>query len=176
VALTIFEDVPLVQDINSLLLGEISEERAATEDGLNENHSYVDLRRIGFEDLRDALEFEETAFARLEAEHYADHLIDELDEEWEAAYILPEVDLGLGSAAAAIAALGHVPISSCRGRSSGDGHRHHNPCVLFYANTASTDMLIQIAKMIGISVSNNLDMVELYTGDIRLMKAFASCT
>ena len=172
-ALMIIRGVGLIQRVDETSIGVIDDAKASSEGGLTINHEYVDLRGFDPIVLKDALDFESQAFSRLEATNFSDDSIGTIDEEWLEAYIVPAVDFGIGSAVIALSALGCIPISSCRGASLGDGHRHPAPCVSFYPATASVGLIIDTARASGISIENNSDMLEIYSADLRKMHLFA---
>jgi hypothetical protein len=153
-------------------MGHITDNRASSKDGLLENHDYVDLRGMTVEDVQDALSFETEVFRELEDSQYSDESIERVDDEWLEAGLLP-VDFGMGSAVAALSAVGCVPITSCRGASLDDGHPYMAPTVTFFAETRLVSILLAAAKDAGVSIENNTDMLEVFCADLRAMNEFA---
>ena len=172
VPLNIVSGIRVVQCVNANAVGEVTDERAASEDGLLENHDYVDLRGMTIEDVQEALSFEAEAFLTMEAAGFSEESIEEVDDLWPEACMLP-VDFGLGSTVAALSFLRCVPITSCRGKSLGSGHHHAAPTVSFYSDKGVVPVLLDVAKAAGISIENNADMLEVYCADIRKMHTFA---
>jgi hypothetical protein len=172
-ALKIINGVSFTQNVITSRMGVISEERASASDGLDVNHNYEDLRGYSQTDLEDVLAFETETFIRLEVAHFDADSVATADEEWYESFLLPGVDFGIGSTVIALSALGCTPITSCRGNSLTDGHRHECPTVCFYATKGLVPLLLQLAGSVGVSLENNSDMLEIYAADVRSMVAFA---
>lgn len=160
-----------VVDLSRLV--HVTEATASSADGLAVNHEYQDLRDLTLEDLKDVLEYETEAFEELRLEDFSDSVVERIDEEWLESFLLPGIDFGVASTVVALSALGCVPITSCRGNTLNDGHRHAAPTVCFYAAENTLPLLLQHANSSGVWLANNMDMVELYTNDLRSMLAFA---
>ena len=80
VPLNIVSGIRVVQCVNANAVGEVTDERAASEDGLLENHDYVDLRGMTIEDVQEALSFEAEAFLTMEAAGFSEESIEEVDD------------------------------------------------------------------------------------------------
>ena len=145
----------------------------SSSDGLCINHEYQDMRGLDLADLRDILEFETEAFDGLHEQNFSEAAVEAADEAWIESFLLPGIDFGVGSTVTALSALGCVPITSCRGNSLDDGHRHDAPTVCFYCVKAFVPMLIRFAEVAGVSIQNNLDMIEVYSADLRSLPVFA---
>lgn len=101
------------------------EETMACEDGLVENHYYQDLRWVTWEDYHRFVE-QEQALLNYDGDLGSDEALFEFEDN--EVYVL-DLDPGVATAVAAIAASGGVPVSSCNG---GPGHYESHPLVFFW--------------------------------------------
>ncbi|MGR0183441.1 hypothetical protein [Azospirillum aestuarii] len=168
----IINDVMKIQDIKPNLLGWIEEDRAATDDGLLINHNYLDLRGFSKDDLDWEIQDEAEGFELLEKKGYSIEVMDEL---WQMSEysLVPMIEFGVRAAVVAVSALGCVPITSCRGKSLDDCHISDAPSIIFYAHASHVPTLLAAARQSEVSITNNADMVEVFTDNLRLMNSFA---
>ena len=147
-----------------------SEERASTEDGLLENHDYIDMRGIDNEYAISVILEEAEILNRIAAipeDRQQEDLIEIMDELWEACSPLIAFDIGVGGMVHALSAVGCVPISSCNGGVLGDFHSLPHPWVITHAPVSILDFLFEVADRAGVGLANNDNgMLEIYADDI----------
>jgi len=151
-------------------LGLPDEETMACEAGLMVNHYYRDLRWMGLED------FDRIWDAEVELLEYVadggdlssdEASVDLCDNE---VYML-DLDPGVASTVAALAALGAVPVTSCTGE---PGHYERHPLVGFWATREHVPDLVAAADEAGVYVTGtDLGLMVFTESDVSLMRDFA---
>lgn len=155
-------------------LGWLSGKRALTRSNFPANYAYVDLRGLSLADLERALDDEGRAYALLEAAHFDQRSIDEIDRQRATSSFIPMLDFGIVSAVVAISALGCVPVTSCRGPTLGTRrHQQPAPMIVFYARRAQISALLEAVERADCQIVNNGAKVEIYADDVRKMRGFA---
>lgn len=144
------------------------EETLSCTDGLVENHHYRDLRWIDWGDYADFVwcEDEILSLDDPEAEDEDDEqLID--NQVW-----MLDIDPGVASTVAALAALGAVPFTSCNGAA---GHVETHPLVGFWAEIDLAPQLSLAAKTAGVELVGlgGMGLLVFHEYDCGPMIAFA---
>jgi len=142
------------------------------DEGLVENHFYRDLRGMDKGDFGCMWDEEQELL-----DYIASGKDPEADEAWEQfcdndVYRL-DLDPGVASTVAALAAIGACPVTSCAG---GSGHFEQHPLVLFWGEQEHLDKVLAAAKEVeGIEVEGVGEPgILVYThGDVSLMREFA---
>lgn len=141
------------------------------EDGLFENHYYIDLRWMGLEDFERIRSQEDELLQFIE--EGGDPEADEAGETFcdNEVYLLG-LDPGVASTVAALAALGAVPFTSCTG---GQGHYETHPLVGFWAAEEHVRMVLEAADEVGVLVEavSPFGLLAYTLGDVSVMRDFA---
>ena len=168
-------EVEIRRDIDPAGLNPISDEQAASEDGLDLNHDYFDVRDHAAADLADILEAEGEILTALEAENWDEGLADELvDQAYEDCSAIGPFDLGVGAAVIALAAAGATPISSCNaGVIDGRHHAAEIPNILFSVSPEGLPIILRAATAADIGLINNDGYAELFTDRLPKFHDFA---
>jgi hypothetical protein len=126
------------------------EETMSCEDGLVENHYYMDLRGLSKTDFDFAWEAETKILAAveegldLEADEAYDQYIDEMQALW-------GCDPGVATTVVALSVAGAVPFSSCA--SYPGTHYKHHPLVACWAPRDLESAILEAARQAGVEVS-----------------------
>lgn len=139
-----------VFDLSPESFGLPDEETMSCEDGLVENHYYRDLRWMDWSDYQDICDYEQELLDYRDEggdlqsddalEQFEDNLCFTLD-----------LDPGIASTVAALAAAGAVPVTSCSGD---EGHYETHPLVVFWATEDLKDVLIECAAAAGVKLES----------------------
>lgn len=149
----------------------------ADEEGdLAGNQHYLDLRAASLSDLAHALDSE--AALILEVRRSEDPAEAELavyasrppDDERESLW---NMDLGVASAAVALAVAGACPFTSCNGGAFGGAHDKTRPQVRFYLQDAELDFLRDWAEKAGAWIEARDDALTLVAQDLDVLLCFA---
>lgn len=163
-------DVDIEQKVDTSMLSLPSEKRAASEDGLSENHAYVDVRGVTSDEAREMAEEERELLQRILAldDENQDSTIEEIEDALrEEFHPLAGFDLGVGGLVLALSSIGCIPISSCNGGVMGGTHSLPHPWIVFHAPVATIDQLLSAAVGAGVGlVNNDGGMLELYSGSV----------
>jgi hypothetical protein len=159
------------QRIDPSCVGLPDEETMTCTDGLVENHYYRDLRWMDLEGYQVIRADEDALLTYVE-----DGNDPGSDEAWEEfcdneVYRL-DLDPGVATTVAALAALGAVPFTSCTG---GPGHYETHPLVGFWATEEHLLKVLEAADEVGVEVTGVAPQgVLVYTlGDVSLMRDFS---
>jgi hypothetical protein len=123
-------------------LGFPEEETLACEDGLMENHHYLDLRKYNRDDYLRMKRFEDellTYTGDLGSDEASEDLMDN-------EVFALGIDPGVASTVFALRAVGAVPLTSCCG---GPGHYEDHPLVVFWCSQEQLDLIQQAASKVG---------------------------
>lgn len=158
------------QVVDTAILAFPNEERAGSEDGLSDNHAYVDMRGVSANEAKEAVDEEHDLLLRIldigdeDQDSGIEEIEDLLREEMNP---LASFDLGVGGLVLALSSLGCVPISSCNGGVVGGSHSLPHPWIIFHAPLAVIDQLIVAAKAANVGLLNNDGgMLELFSGNV----------
>lgn len=162
---------PWQDRLNPHSVGLPDEDTMSCEDGLVENHFYIDLRWVGLDDFDRFWTQEEDLLQFIE--DGGDPEADEAGETFcdNEVYFLG-LDPGVASSVAALAALGAVPFSSCTG---GPGHGETHPLVAFWAAEEHIPTILDAADEVGVLVDavSPSGLVAYTMGDTSTMRDFA---
>lgn len=169
--------IAIERDVDRKALAMPSKERASCDDGLIENHDYVDIRGIDLDDALAAIKEEADLLKRI-ADTPADRQEDDLneleDELIEEMSPLGAFEIGVAGLVYGLSALGCVPISSCNGGAFGGPHALPHPWIIFYAPLSVVDQLLQAAEATDTGLINNYSgMLEAFADDIRKFNRMA---
>ncbi len=168
-------DVVIRREVDSAQLFPLTQQQAASENGLMLNHDYMDVRGCTITDARDALAEEAELLGELEASGWSDDKADELmDEAYETSAFIFSFDIGMAGAVFALSAAGAAPISSCNGGVI-DGERHASdvPHVLFSATPDALPAIERAAVAADAGLINNDGHVELFADWLPKLHSFA---
>lgn len=163
-------NVVIEQVVDTAILAFPNEERAGSEDGLSDNHAYLDMRGVSTNEAKEAVDEEHDLLLRIldiddeDQDSGIEEIEDLLREEMNP---LASFDLGVGGLVLALSSLGCVPISSCNGGVVGGSHSLPHPWIIFHAPLAVIDQLIVAAKAANVGLLNNDGgMLELFSGNV----------
>lgn len=154
------------------------EAEAADERGdLGGNRLYQDLRACSWTELSGALEREHDLILEIStapdpsrAEQESKDLRDDCDDAVES---LLGLDVGVATAAFALAALGATPFMSCNAGSFGAPHQGHVPYVAFYLSDAQPQELLALATGADVGLEAEGGILRLYGRSILDLRSFA---
>lgn len=148
-------------------LGLPDEETMACEDGLVENHHYRDLRFLTWEDYHRFVE-QEQALLDYDGDLGSDEAMFEFEDN--EVYML-DLDPGVATTVAAIAASGGVPVSSCNG---GPGHYETHPLVFFWCPEVLLPRFQKAADQTGVNLTGTSGGILVWhENSIEPMREFA---
>jgi hypothetical protein len=152
------------------MLSHPDEDRVASEDGLSENHAYVDVRGVTSDEAREAAEEELILLQRISTVDgkIQDIIVEEIEDSLrEEIHPLAGFDLGVGGLVLALSSIGCIPISSCNGGVVGGSHSLPHPWIIFYAPLATIDRLLEAAMVTNVGLINSDNgMLELYSDSV----------
>ena len=173
--LTIVPGVVARRLVDPRRLGWLNGRRAETRSSFPANRDYIDLRGRTPAQLGAQLALEDAAWARLASDAYSPRALAEAEQMQRRSPDVPMLDFGIASTVVALSALGCVPVMSCRGRSLGaHAHQYPAPMATFYARETHVPVLLRAAEAADVSLVNTGAKLEVYSEDLRKMRAFAA--
>jgi hypothetical protein len=172
-------DLEIRRELEAASLSILSDDAAdlAEEEGhLDGNQHYQDLRTASWDDVRFALEREDSlirAFSTASSPAEAEAAFDgdrDPDDEREALWGL---DVGVASAVTALGALGAQTTLSCNGGAFGNPHFRDAACVRFYPAGASIEALLSLAERADVGLVQEGGCALLYARSIMDLQTFA---
>jgi hypothetical protein len=170
-------DVEVRRSVDPAHLTPLTDEQAASRNGMMLNHDYVDVRGCSLADARHALAEEAEMLDQLEAADWTGDVADRLmDEAYEESEFLFGFDTGVAGAIYALSAAGATPITSCNGGViEGFPHSCDVPTILFSATREVLPPILRAATAADVGLINNYGHVELFTDWLPKLHAFAKC-
>lgn len=166
----------------------IPDDELAAQFDFEANATYHDLRPLDWSDTEIALQRDRSALAR----HLAGESIEDFSESLSAEGPEPvfeitdddlflelfrardALDMGVGGAVAALAAIGCTPFDSCNGGAFGGSHNSAYPIIRFFAPAHIFPEIAKCASMAGVELEiDPLGRVELTAGKIEPIMTFA---
>ncbi|MER9938221.1 hypothetical protein [Mesorhizobium sp. M0088] len=169
-------DVEIRRTLDISLLAQLDEERASSEDGLEVNHAYIDVRGYGFEDGELLLSHEADFLDDLDKAGWTTDEAEEIiDDFLSNAFELSPFDAGMGGAVIALSVAGAIPISSCNGGTIGQSsHAEALPSILFAASKdIKPTAIYDAAKEADLGLIPNGEFAELYADHVLKFHRFA---
>lgn len=172
-------DVPEAQSVDPRRLGWPTDEEADEESGLGCNRHYQDLRYVDWDEVAAMIKVEGALLARIEHstdwEDEAANIDEELEEDLEREDFHPlwGLDLGVGSAVAALSAFGCVPFTSCNGGAFGGEHLERYPLVAFYMRPTHLEGIAAAAAEVGAGLYEHGGSVQVFGETVHKLFDFA---
>jgi hypothetical protein len=144
------------------------EETMTCEDGLVQNHYYRDLRWMEWSDYDQIAEDELlllTCGHEEGSDAYEGFAIQGDNQCW---YL--DLDPGVASTVAALAAVGAVPVTACRG---GEGHYEKYPLVAFWSGPEHKEAIEAAATQVGADLEAVLDCLVVSSSEVGTLMDFA---
>jgi len=157
-------------------IGYPDEETMSCEDGLVENHHYMDMRRMTEEDFRHiigdeklAIEWAEQTGLSLDSDEAFAHFT--RPEHENALYEWIPLEAGIASTVIALSVIGCGPVTSCAG---GEGHYESHPLVVFWADEPRLELVEKAAEgLVEVCGASQPGLMVYTEVDISLMAIFA---
>lgn len=162
------KSVIIRRTVNLVLMTMPEERRAASPDGLIENHQYFDICGISVSGAKELVTDERVLLEHMSkvGEEGQEKQLEDISETLrEDMSPLTPFDLGVGGLVYALSSIGCVPISSCNGGVMGDFHALEHPWLIFYSPTTVVVMLLKAAEQAGVGLTNYENgMLEAFSG------------